>query len=227
MRNEAVWAIRDARGLNQDEKALLWAIESRGTAKVTWHKLADDAGMAKNRFYRTRTALIQKSLINVSRLYDSVSEYKVNLEALAEWSNDSHSGNEVATDSHSGNKDSHSGNEDSHYGETKKNIKKNTKKKVTSKKKDSAGALVETSLPKDEVPEDESSFEEDSPLKKKSEPDSHSGNEFDERTPADWREIRSQRPLTQQENDYINARATAYMATKRAEEDAARKEEVW
>jgi hypothetical protein len=43
-------------------------------------------------------------------------------------------------------------------------------------------------------------------------------SEFESRTPKDWQEIRKQRPLTQEEHDFINARSRAYLEKQRAKE---------
>lgn len=42
--------------------------------------------------------------------------------------------------------------------------------------------------------------------------------DYSKRTAADWRDIRKQRPLTADEQDYINDTARAYMDAKRAQE---------
>lgn len=147
MRNEVMWAIRDAQGLTIFEKVFLYTVESRGTMKATWKRAADDMGMGKNTFYRTRTALVEKGLILTERMFNGVSSYEVNVDSLT--------GNGWLSDSLTENEDSLTGNQDSLRGETKKNIKNNKKKNTNTKKNKtkSADAPVE---PKDEEP----SFEE-------------------------------------------------------------------
>ena len=143
MRNAVIWNVRDARGLNQDEKSLLWAIESRGVCETRWRRLADDAGdMSKDRFYRARNSLVAKNLIRVARKYDDVSKYAVNADALAGLVPDSRAANGEGNDSHSANQGSHSANDDSHMTETKKNTKKNRKKNVTEKKNTTAPVVA-------------------------------------------------------------------------------------
>jgi hypothetical protein len=212
MRNQVMWAIRDARGLSANEKVFLFTVESRGSMRTTQVNAAKDMGLSRATYYRVRDSLIGRDLLTVRRNMDSSTEYLVNEVSLSE------------TDvSHTETVVSHTETDVSHSDNTKKNISKNSKKNM--KKNNSASAPVE---PKED---EEPSFEEVvQPLlddEAFSLQDGQRTAEFDERTPADWREIRSQRPLTQQENDYINARATAYMAKKRAEEEAARKEEAW
>jgi hypothetical protein len=62
-RLEAVWAIRDARDLDTDQKAFLWAVESRGVATAHWRTMADDVDMTRSRFYRSRREAIEAGLV--------------------------------------------------------------------------------------------------------------------------------------------------------------------
>ncbi|MFD0001981.1 hypothetical protein ACFVJ4_06080 [Streptomyces sp. NPDC127178] len=80
---QAIWNIRDARGLNQDEKAFLFVVASRGVMTSAWQTAADDMGMKKDRFYRTRKSLIEKGLIQEGTRKDDTTVYRVNEEALA------------------------------------------------------------------------------------------------------------------------------------------------
>lgn len=83
MSNQTMWNIRDARGLNANEKALLWAIESRGITFTAWQTTAEDAGMKKDVFYRTRAALIKKGLLKAGLRKDDTTVYRVNEKAVA------------------------------------------------------------------------------------------------------------------------------------------------
>lgn len=51
-------------------------------------------------------------------------------------------------------------------------------------------------------------------------PSTEVGHEWDSRMPEDWFAIMRERPLTQEEKDYRNRRASAYMAKQRAEQEA-------
>lgn len=146
--------------------------------KTTWQRAAEDMGMKKDSFYRTRDALVEKDLISIKRVHNGVSIYEVNLDSLtANYShteNDSHTENGVdstndsptenglATDSLTENGHSHTENEDSHQTETKKNTKKNMKKNIQEKKNSkSASAPVDSSL---NVDTPESSLIEETPV---------------------------------------------------------------
>lgn len=258
MRNVVVWAIRDARGLNQDEKALLWAIESCGIAIKKWQTLAADAGdMTKDRFYRARKSLVTKSLIRVVRKYNDVSEYVVLAEALAGFVPDSHGANEEANDSHNENGHSHSANRDSHMTETKKNTKKNRKKNITSKKNMTApvvaDATTDTASPQGEDRDEalpsmgsvwvsetgDVLFEADTGsgvymlsecgVSALSLPNTRTAqtNGHEERSAADWREIRAARPFTTDEKSFLEARSRAFQEERRAAEYAASQLEAW
>lgn len=215
MNIEALWTLRDARGINSDEKAFLFVAISRGDELFgTWETNAADMGMSKNRYYRTRDSLLAKGLIEVARKYNGSSVYRVNVDAL------SHYGNAEGNDSHYGNEDSHYGNDDSHYGETKKNIKNNKKKNLKNKNNHTdANAPVDTeSSLQREVREDsksdtDSSFEVTTTAPVSFDPiptDAATPSPYADRTGADWNAIRKQRPLTQDERDYISE--TARMA---------------
>ncbi len=69
MRNEVVWAIRDARGLTADEKAVLWAVETRGTAFGVAETLAGDAGVSRATFFRRRDELVTRGLLSARKVY--------------------------------------------------------------------------------------------------------------------------------------------------------------
>lgn len=80
---QAVWNIRDARGLNQDEKAFLFVVASRGVMTSAWRTAADDMGMKKDRFFRTRKALIAKGLVREGLRKDDTTVYRIDEDALA------------------------------------------------------------------------------------------------------------------------------------------------
>ena len=138
MRNKALWAIRDARGLTAHQKAFLFVVESRGECSTKMTKNAQDMGLGKDSYYRARNPLIEWGIIEERRRFEDSTVYTVNLEALlshsAKHEADSHS-HSAKDDSHSAKDSSLYAKDDSHETETKKNIKKNTKK---TKKKNSA-----------------------------------------------------------------------------------------
>lgn len=139
MRNEVMWAVRDAQGLSTNEKALLWAIESCGTAKKHWEGMAAMVGMSKDSFYRTRASLLSKGLIRTRRKYNSHTEYTVILDLIHKYENG----------------DSHTENNYSHQTETnKKNTKKKEKKNIKEQEHTDAKAPVETKdTPKVDTPD--------------------------------------------------------------------------
>lgn len=66
MRAPVMWAIRDCRLLNAQEKALLWAIESRGVHYGTWETVAADAGMKRDAYYNWRPRLVAKGVLSAT-----------------------------------------------------------------------------------------------------------------------------------------------------------------
>ena len=62
---EAIWKIRDARGLDYKEKAFLFTVASRGAMTARWGTAAADMGMSKDTYYRTRDSLFEKNLLVV------------------------------------------------------------------------------------------------------------------------------------------------------------------
>jgi hypothetical protein len=81
MRPPVMWAIRDCRFLNASEKALLWAVESRGVHYGTWETVAADAGMKRDAYYRWRQSLEAKGVLSVTTRPGRTTLHRVN----AEW----------------------------------------------------------------------------------------------------------------------------------------------
>ncbi|MCX6402192.1 MAG: hypothetical protein NTX33_19945 [Propionibacteriales bacterium] len=54
---QTIFNIRDARDLCAEEKAILYAVATRGEAWGSWEKVAGDAGLSKGRFYKYRARL--------------------------------------------------------------------------------------------------------------------------------------------------------------------------
>ncbi|WP_248581174.1 hypothetical protein [Nocardioides sp. InS609-2] len=75
---DVIWAIRDCRTLNAQEKALLFAIESRGVHYGTWETVAADAGMKKDGYYRWRGELEAKGVLSVTERPGKTTVHQVN-----------------------------------------------------------------------------------------------------------------------------------------------------
>lgn len=67
MRNKTMWAIRDARGLTTSEKAFLFVIESRGTAKTYRKTLMNDTGVSDGQVTNLVRSLTDKGCIVTGR----------------------------------------------------------------------------------------------------------------------------------------------------------------
>lgn len=80
---QAIWNIRDARGINANEKAFLFVVASRGIMTAAWQTAAADMGMSKDTFYRTRNSLIKKGLIKEGLRKDTTTVYRLEEKALA------------------------------------------------------------------------------------------------------------------------------------------------
>lgn len=84
VRLEVLWAIRDCRSLNAQEKALLWAIESRGVHYGTWETVAADAGMKRDAYYRWRGGLEDKGVLSVTERPGRTTVHEVNADWFAD-----------------------------------------------------------------------------------------------------------------------------------------------
>ena len=85
MSTQAIWNIRDARGLSHEEKVFLFVVASRGVMFSEWQKAADDMGMKKTRYFKVRKALIEKDLIEEGRRMDDTTVYRVKEDVLATY----------------------------------------------------------------------------------------------------------------------------------------------
>lgn len=115
VRIEVLFQIRDARGLNAKEKAFLFVTESRGIMYSKWDNAAADMGLSKRGYYDARASLLSKGLLIEDRNYNSTTVYTVNADAFPYGEQDSRMGNDH----------SHSGNDDSRSDETKVTTKGN------------------------------------------------------------------------------------------------------
>lgn len=80
---QTIWNIRDARGINANEKAFLFVVASRGVMFSEWQTAAADMGMSKDTYYRTRNALIKKGLVKEGLRKDTTTVYRLEEKALA------------------------------------------------------------------------------------------------------------------------------------------------
>lgn len=84
MRVQTMAAIRNARGLTADDKAMLYTTESRGEVFATADIFRQDCGMGKNKFYATRSRLDALGLLDVrERRPKGTTCYRVNHDAVA------------------------------------------------------------------------------------------------------------------------------------------------
>ena len=86
---ETVWAVRDARGLNANEKTFLYTVASRGVMKTCRETALEDMGFKKDTFYKVVKSLKAKEvIIETPGQYNPVSNkrdqtyYEINLPAL-------------------------------------------------------------------------------------------------------------------------------------------------
>jgi hypothetical protein len=84
MRPEVIFAIRNARGLDANEKSILLVVESRGVAFGTAETIAADCGMGDNRFYKWRRRLIERGLLDATERVGTTTKYRVNSTGVAE-----------------------------------------------------------------------------------------------------------------------------------------------
>jgi DNA-binding MarR family transcriptional regulator len=122
MEVQAIWAIRDARGLSYAEKAFLFVVASRGCMTAKWDTAAADMGMSKNTYYKTRDSLLGKGLLNKETRFNNTTVYTVSLETLLSLTGNGDESLEQPL-SLTGNEFSPTGNEFSPTGETKVTIK--------------------------------------------------------------------------------------------------------
>lgn len=124
MRNEVIFAIRDARGLKIHEKSFLFVCESRGKEGMFSEHDTNytDMSMSKATYYRVRDSLIEKKLIEPRRRYNNTTVYHVNYDVLSAYVK-----SQPETQSHTETPESHTETFESQRAETKKN-QKNIKK---------------------------------------------------------------------------------------------------
>lgn len=137
---EQIWKVRDSRGLDIYEKNFLMTIASRGEAGMfcEWKRNTDDMGMKKDRYYKTRKALLDKGLITAQEQPFGPTIYKINDASLTEWcTTHSVTQNDILPD-----RKRHSVTQNGHSvtPERKKNIKKNKEEELTEELDSVAGA---------------------------------------------------------------------------------------
>ncbi|CAN5191102.1 hypothetical protein BH24ACT12_BH24ACT12_14100 [soil metagenome] len=79
----ALFAARDARGLDSKEKVFVFVVASRGLMFTSAETAAADMGMSRASFYRTRDALIRKGYLRVEPRPNATTVYE--LKSTSEW----------------------------------------------------------------------------------------------------------------------------------------------
>ncbi|GAB3782955.1 hypothetical protein [Nocardioides pacificus] len=97
MRVEAIFAIREARGLNGNQKSLLYTVESRGVSFAKWHTIAADAGLGRDAFYKAKGQLVASGLLVEQRRWNDTTNYRVDLPSLERLASPGGSGNPEST----------------------------------------------------------------------------------------------------------------------------------
>lgn len=145
---QVIWNIRDARNLNHEEKGFLFVVASRGVMSSRWDTAAADMGMTKQRYYKARSSLLEKGLLEEGRRMNGTTVYRIKEDVLATYVPEKVETEEITWDdshmetdhSHIGNGDSLVGNDDSRIGETKVTKKVTSKETIKETSKDSASA---------------------------------------------------------------------------------------
>ena len=79
----ALFAARDARGLDSKEKVFVFVVATRGRMFTSAETAAADMGMSRASFYRTRDALIRKGYLRVEPRPNATTVYE--LKSTSEW----------------------------------------------------------------------------------------------------------------------------------------------
>lgn len=82
MRNEVIWAIREARTLGAEQKAILWAVESRGISHGAIENVAKDCGMTEERFRKYRKQLAEDGFLDITERPGRTTLHRVNADAV-------------------------------------------------------------------------------------------------------------------------------------------------
>lgn len=268
MRNETIWAIRDARGLTTSEKAFLFVVESRGTARTYRKTLMNDTGASDGQITNLVRTLTAKGCLVTGRC-GSRTTYEVSHEAVSRLVPDRDNAQLVSRSAQAMSRPTHSVSvEDSSSEDIKKNKKENTKKKL---KKNMTAPVVANATP-DSVENVDSSLQraetesflcvEHSPRPRMTaisatengglifeltktdgftyllcesgvtgpitrDPATPCSSNFADRTGADWRAIRRQRPLTVEEKQFIEVTARAVNAERFARNALPADDDPW
>lgn len=84
MRNEVIWNLRDAEGLDIYEYAFLTIVETRGTYYASRERAWLEMRMSRATFYRVRTRLIERGLLVAVERDGSTTTYRVDAEAVSQ-----------------------------------------------------------------------------------------------------------------------------------------------
>lgn len=193
-----MWAIRNARGFTAHEKAFLFVVESRGEMRTTAVKAAKDMGMSRAKYYRVRDSLLEKNCLSQRRSMDGPTIYTVNELSLTE----THVSTTETPLSPT---------------ETKVSLRDNTKKKEEEieEEREEESKSTDADAPVDSESELRGNDHLPLSLKEEAVVFKFETHEFESRTPADWLSIKRQRPLTDDENEFIAARSRAYLDAHR------------
>ncbi|NEK59905.1 hypothetical protein GCU56_18785 [Geodermatophilus sabuli] len=85
MRVQVMWNVRDAVGLNRNEKFMLMTMESRGVYKRSNENGMKEMNMGVDLYRKTKSSLLDKNLLLVKKITDSPWHYKVNADVLATY----------------------------------------------------------------------------------------------------------------------------------------------
>lgn len=92
MRNDVIWAIRDARNLKTNEKTFLFVVESRGETFASAETNALDMNMSLKTYYRVREALLDKQVLKANERPGQPTVYTVDAEGLVKLTRGSNEG---------------------------------------------------------------------------------------------------------------------------------------
>lgn len=257
MRNETMWAIRDARGLTTSEKAFLFVVESRGTAKTYRKTLMNDTGASDGQITNLVRSLTTKGCLHAGR-DGSRTTYRVSHDGVSRFIPTRSRTHSASDSAQSVSPMAHSVSVEGSLSEDnkknrKKNIKDNMKKNETAPVVADAPTVTapaqgevgegasETSMGNTGVSERGDVLFEAKPgsgtyLLSKSGVSALSlpetgtpamPDQFEKRAVSDWREIRATRPLTREEKMFLDARSCAFQDKKRARRQAANPIDGW
>lgn len=85
MRVQVIWDIRDAVGLNRNEKLFLFTVESRGVYRRSKENSMAEMGMKIELWRKTRDSLLSQDLLLSKPVREQPTHYRVNADVLAAY----------------------------------------------------------------------------------------------------------------------------------------------